>query len=65
MKLYKGHCLLAGMTSPNSLYAADLASFTMGENYDITDGTGFIRLYGLPLKVQAMLKRKTKQACFV
>jgi len=65
MKLYKGHCILAGMTSPNSLYAADLASFTMGENYDITDGTGFIRLYGLPLKVQALLKGKAKEACFV
>jgi len=61
VKLYHGHCLLAGVTSPNSLYAANLASFTMGAEYDSTDATGFIRLFGLPMKVQA-LKEKTKPA---
>jgi len=61
LKLYRGHCLLAGVKSPNSLYAADLASFTMGAEYDSTDATGFIRLFGLPMKVQA-LKEKTKPA---
>jgi len=60
LKLYRGHCLLAGVKSPHSLYAADLASFTMGAEYDSTDATGFIRLFGLPLKIQA-LKKKSKR----
>ena len=49
LKLYKGHCRVVGTKSPNSLYMPDLASFTMGEEYDSTDATGFIRLYGLLL----------------
>ena len=60
LKLYKGHCLLAGVTSPNSLYASDLASFTMGAEYDSTDATGFIRLLGLPMKVAALKKKAIK-----
>ncbi len=60
VKLYKGHCLLAGVTSPNSLYAHDLASFTMGAEYDSTDATGFIRLFGLPMKVQALKNKKRR-----
>ncbi|MBN2377705.1 MAG: argininosuccinate synthase [Sedimentisphaerales bacterium] len=58
LKLYKGNCILAGMKSPNSLYAVDLASFTMGAEYDSTDATGFIRLLGLPMKVRAIKNRK-------
>jgi len=58
LKLYKGNCILAGTKSPNSLYAADLASFTMGAEYDSTDATGFIRLLGLPMKVRAIKNRK-------
>jgi len=54
LKLYKGNCRLAGVTSPYSLYAADLASFKMGAEYDSTDATGFIRLLGLPMKVRAL-----------
>jgi argininosuccinate synthase len=54
VKLYKGHCLVAGVTSPKSLYVANLASFTMGAEYNSTDATGFIRLFGLPMKVAAM-----------
>jgi argininosuccinate synthase len=61
LKLYKGHCRLAGMKSPNSLYAADLASFKMGAEYDSTDATGFIRLFGLPMKVQALKRKKSKR----
>ena len=57
LKLYKGHCLVAGVTSPYSLYAADLASFTMGAEYDSTDATGFIRLLGLPMRVRALTKK--------
>ncbi len=61
IKLYKGHCLLASVDSPNSLYAPDLASFTMGAEYDSTDATGFIRLLGLPLKVAATQKKNRKR----
>ena len=67
LKLFKGNCTLAGVTSPNSLYMGNLASFTMGAEYDSTDATGFIRLFGLPMKVAALKNaqkkpRKTKKA---
>lgn len=58
MKLFKGQCILAGIKSPNSLYQTDLASFKMGAEYDSTDATGFIRLFGLPAKVAAAVNRK-------
>ncbi len=53
-KLYKGNIIKAGTTSPYSLYNASLASFTTGELYDHQDASGFITLFGLPLKVRAM-----------
>jgi len=62
MKLFKGRCSPAGIKSPNSLYRTDLASFKMGAEYDPTDATGFIRLFGLPAKVAAMIKKETKSA---
>ena len=58
MKLYKGHALVAGRTSPESLYSDKLASFTMGELYDQKDALGFINIVGLPIKMQALLGRK-------
>ena len=58
MKLFKGRCTLAGATSPNSLYRTDLASFKMGAEYDPTDATGFIRLFGLPMRVAAIVNGK-------
>jgi len=61
LKLYKGNCTLAGVKSPYSLYASDLASFTMGAEYDSTDATGFIRLFGLPMKVQALKKKISRK----
>jgi len=54
IKLYKGNIIKAGTTSPYSLYSESLASFTTGELYDHHDATGFITLFGLPLKVRAM-----------
>ena len=53
-KLYKGNIIKAGTTSPYSLYSESLASFTTGELYDHHDATGFITLFGLPLKVRAL-----------
>ncbi|MDI9430442.1 MAG: argininosuccinate synthase [Planctomycetota bacterium] len=58
VKLFKGRCTLAGMKSPHSLYQADLASFTMGAEYDPTDAKGFIRLFGLPMKVAGIVNRR-------
>jgi len=60
MKLFKGRCTPAGIRSPNSLYQTDLASFKMGAEYDPTDATGFIRLFGLQTKVAAVVNKKTK-----
>ncbi len=59
VKLFKGRCTIAGMTSPNSLYQANLASFKMGAEYDQMDAKGFIRLFGLPAKVAGIVNRKT------
>ena len=58
MKLFKGRCSPAGIKSPKSLYRTDLASFKMGAEYDPTDANGFIRLFGLPMKVAAAIKKK-------
>jgi len=60
LKLFKGRCTPAGIKSPNSLYRTDLASFKMGAEYDPTDATGFIRLFGLPVKVAAAVNKKGK-----
>ena len=58
--LYKGNIIKGGVWSEYSLYNEDLASF--GESdYDQTDSAGFIKLYGLPIKVQAaMMQKKNK-----
>ena len=57
MKLYKGRATIAGMTSPKSLYSSALASFTMGAEYNPTDATGFIRLFGLQMKVSGLVNK--------
>ncbi|MBN1346820.1 MAG: argininosuccinate synthase [Phycisphaerae bacterium] len=56
VKLYKGNCVAVGAKSPYSMYVEDLASFTMGAGYDPTDAIGFIRLFGLPMKVRGMVQ---------
>jgi argininosuccinate synthase len=61
MKLFKGQCTPAGVKSPNSLYRTDLASFKMGTEYQPMDATGFIRLFGLPMKVAGAIKRDKKK----
>ena len=62
LKLYKGHALYAGATSPHSLYSEDLASFVMGEGYNPADATGFIHLFGLPMKVQGLVRRRAVES---
>ena len=58
LKLYKGNCLPAGVKSPDSLYMEDLGGFGTDPIYDQKDAKGFIKLFGLPLKVQAMVNKK-------
>jgi argininosuccinate synthase len=59
-RLYKGNIIKAGTTSPYSLYSESLASFTTGDMYDHNDASGFITLFGLPLKVRALKLQETK-----
>ena len=54
LKLYKGNILVAGRKSPFSLYREDFATFGQEDVYNQTDAQGFIRLFGLPLKVRAL-----------
>ncbi|MBQ6625254.1 MAG: argininosuccinate synthase, partial [Clostridia bacterium] len=54
-KLYKGNIINAGTTSPYSLYSEEFATFDADEVYDQNDSAGFINLYGLPIKVKALL----------
>ena len=56
VKLYKGNLIVAGRTSPYSLYREEFATFGHSAVYDHTDAAGFIRLFALPSKVQAMMK---------
>ena len=56
LKLYKGNCILTSVSSPYSLYNAEIASFTTGDLYDHKDAEGFIHLFGLPLKVRALMR---------
>jgi len=58
VKLFKGRATVASTASPNSLYDPALASFAMGEEYQPTDAIGFIKLFGLQMKVEAMRKRR-------
>ncbi|WP_316631040.1 argininosuccinate synthase [uncultured Ruminococcus sp.] len=59
LKLYKGNIIKAGVDSPYSLYSEEIATF--GESdYDQTDSAGFINLFGLPIKVQAVVDEKNQ-----
>lgn len=60
LKLYKGNIISAGAKSKYSLYNESLASFTTGELYNHKDAEGFINLFGLPLKVRALVNEKNK-----
>ena len=57
LKLYKGNIISAGSQSPYSLYNQNLASFTTGDLYDHHDAEGFINLFGLSMKVRAMMEQ--------
>ncbi|MBD3343937.1 MAG: argininosuccinate synthase, partial [Chitinivibrionales bacterium] len=58
LKLYKGNIVPAGTKADKSLYLTDLASFTDTDFYDQKDAKGFIKIFGLPMKVQGIVDRK-------
>lgn len=60
LKLYKGNLINAGVWSPYSLYSEEIATFDAGGSYQQSDATGFIRLYGLPTRVQAAVAKQNK-----
>lgn len=61
LKLYKGNIISAGSTSPYSLYSEEFVTFGEDEVYNQKDAEGFINLFGLPLKMKAMMMRKTEK----
>ncbi|MDW8006128.1 MAG: argininosuccinate synthase [Thermomicrobium sp.] len=58
LTLYKGNCIPTGRRSPYSLYSMELATFGADAIYDQRDAEGFINLFGLPLKVAALLRQQ-------
>lgn len=58
LRIYKGNVMNAGITSPYSLYSEDIATFGEDDCYNQMDSQGFINLFGLPIKVKAMLDQK-------
>ena len=59
LKLYKGNIVVLGRTSPYSLYSEKLATFE-ADDYNHHDAEGFINLFGLPLKVQALMRKRKR-----
>jgi len=60
LKLYKGNMIKAGVWSPWSLYSENIATFGASD-YNQKDAAGFITLYGLPIKVQAMVNKANEK----
>ncbi len=58
VRLYKGNCTILGRSSPYSLYKKSLATFGKGDAWQHHDARGFIKLFGLPLKVEALRNRE-------
>jgi argininosuccinate synthase len=62
LRLYKGSVQPVSRKSANSLYSLNIASFTMGAEYDQRDARGFINLIGLPIQVRASLEKASKKS---
>ncbi len=60
IKCYKGNCTAVGIKSPFSLYSEEFATFGEDSVYNQADATGFINLFGLPLKVKALMEQSKK-----
>ena len=61
LKLYKGNIIGAGTTSPYSLYSMEVATFDEDQVYNQKDSEGFINLFGLPLKMRALMKQHVEK----
>ncbi|MCI1248013.1 MAG: argininosuccinate synthase, partial [Megasphaera sp.] len=61
LKLYKGNIISAGSTSPYSLYSEEFVTFGEDEVYNQKDAEGFINLFGLPLKMRALMMKNAKK----
>lgn len=62
VKLFKGNCIVEGRKSENSLYDENLATYTSADTFDQDAAVGFIKLWGLPTKVNAEVQAKVKEA---
>jgi argininosuccinate synthase len=60
VKLFKGHAIVEGRKSDNSLYNEKLATYTSEDEFDHSAAVGFISLWGLPTKVNSMVNNKKK-----
>ncbi|EAC6949182.1 argininosuccinate synthase, partial [Listeria monocytogenes] len=58
VKLFKGHAIVEGRKSSNSLYDENLATYTSSDTFDQDAAVGFIKLWGLPTKVSAEVNSK-------
>ncbi len=61
LKLYKGNIISAGSKSDFSLYSQEFVTFEHDDVYNQADATGFINLFGLPLKVRALMQQKNQK----
>ncbi|MEG1504212.1 MAG: argininosuccinate synthase [Enterococcus sp.] len=61
VKLFKGNVIVEGRKSDNSLYNENLATYTSADTFDQEAAVGFIKLWGLPTKVNAEVQAKSKQ----
>ncbi|MBN8191973.1 argininosuccinate synthase [Bacillus sp. NTK074B] len=61
VKLFKGHAIVEGRKSPNSLYDENLATYTKADEFDHDAAVGFIQLWGLPTKVSSMVNSEKKE----
>ena len=61
MKLYKGNIMSAGAKSPYSLFHEGFVTFGRDEVYNQKDAEGFINLFGLPLKIRALMQKEAKE----
>ncbi len=57
LRLYKGNVMVVSRTSPNSLYDEGIATMEAGGSYNQTDAEGFIRIQGLPYRLQGKLRK--------
>lgn len=61
VKLFKGHAIVEGRKSPNSLYDENLATYSTEDSFNHASAVGFIELWGLPTKVHAVVNKNAPQ----